>query len=624
MKKKIAIIISVSLIVATTVTLLSVYIPQLRNRTTGFNWVFPSNSTSHTDYMEVPYEVPMRDGITLSATVFLPSDINESLPVILVRTPYGKGMLSMLAGYTYEDYIVVLQDFRGFFGSQGEKGLPFITEQNDGQDTLNWISDQPWCNGKIGTWGPSALGIAQYLLAPNAPSTLKCQLPIVATADIYESIFRGGELRNELIIPWITDNDYPEESLDLIQENEKLNGIWEVGRLVDNYSDIHVPALHMGGWYDIFTQNTIDAFLGYQNEGGEGANGNSKLIMGPWIHGGIFGEATGSIIFPNQNIGILTKANNALFGKWLKENSTLWDMLPTVSFYVMSSIDYNPLHLANQWYQSSHWPLVVSPTEFYFFQNGSLLTSQNTEVSGALHYQYDPNDPVITLGGGNLALDAGIYDQSSLESRADVLVFSTPILTEPLTVAGQISVKLYISSNCTDTDFTVKITDVYPDNRSMLITDTIIRARNRDSLSDWNFLTPGEVYELNIPLDSTAYLFNKDHRLRVDISSSNYPRFETNPNTGDGLWANETVYVANNTLFMNSVNKAKITLPSVDITSLTPFSFYDLTALSNRVKLKNPIVDLSRTDICTSEFLTIIMSRFRRGRILFINQLTCL
>ena len=615
MKKKIAIIVSVSLIVATTVTLLSIYIPKLRNQSEGF-WVFPSNSTSHNSYTEVPYYVPMRDGVSLSTSVFIPSDIKESLPVILIRTPYGKSMLGMLAGYTYEDYIIIIQDFRGFFESEGEKGLPFITEQNDGQDTLNWISNQPWCNGKIGTWGPSALGIAQYLLAPNAPSTLKCQLPIVATADIYEAIFRGGELRNELIIPWISGNDFPLESLDLIKENEKLNGMWEAGRLVDNFSDVHVPALHMGGWYDIFTQDTINAFVGYQNQGGVGANGNSKLIMGPWVHAGYIGEPTGNITFPNQNIGIIAKANDALFSKWLKDNSTLWDMLPTVSFYVMSSIEYNPLHLANQWYQSSHWPLVANPVDYYFYQNRSLLQTPNMEVSGSLHYLYNPYDPVQTIGGGNLALDAGIYDQNSLEVRDDVLVFSTPVLTESLTVTGQINVKLFISSNCTDTDFTVKITDVYPNNQSVLITDTIIRARNRNSLSDWEFLTPGEIYELNIPLDSTAYLFNKDHRLRVAISSSNYPRFETNPNTGDGLWANTTVNVANNTLFMNSLHQARITLPTVDIDSLTPFSFYDLAFSFKQDEMELQSEELSLRNKDNLDSINFMIVRFRKDRIL--------
>jgi putative CocE/NonD family hydrolase len=205
--------------------------------------------------------------------------------------------------------------------------------------------------------------------------------------------------------------------------------------------------------------------------------------------------------------------------------------------------------------------------------NKSLLPSVSSDLQDLLSYEYNPNDPVETIYGGNLALPAGTWDQQSVESRGDVLVFSTPTLTEPITVVGQITTTLFIESNCTDTDFTVKLTDVYPDGRSMLITDTILRARNRLGYSDWNFLDEGIVYELTIPLDSTAYLFNEGHKLRIDISSSNFPRFETNPNTGDALWSNDTTYVANNSIHLSSTYASKISIPTVDYENLIPFSF---------------------------------------------------
>ena len=544
---------------------------------TGIDWQFPQNSTVSLDYVKVPYSVKMIDNVRLATDVYFPKELNEALPVIFIRTPYDKDSMNILISYTQEGYIVIMQDFRGFYDSEGDKTLPFVTEQADGQASLMWITEQPWCNGNIGTWGPSALGIAQYLMAPNAPDSLKCQLPLVATPNAYEAGFRGGELRRELLVPWMQASGFPTESFDTFQENERYNSIWEPANIQNNYSSIHAASLHVGGWFDIFTQNTIEAFLGYQYSSGLGAQGNAKLIMGPWVHGGMLGAPSGppSYVFPNQSLSIMYDVNEALFGKWLKNNSTMWDKFPAISYYLMSSLPYSS-ELANQWFQAEDWPIPSTPYDFYMHSNLSLSENPSSEVDGSISYLYDPNNPVETIGGGNLAIEAGVYDQSSLEVRDDVLSFTSDILEDTLIVVGQMEVTLYISSNCTDTDFTVKITDVLPDNRSLLVTDTIIRARNRNSVSEWEFLNPGEVYEITIPLDSTAYLFNEGHRFRVDVSSSNFERFETNPNTGESLWSNTTTFVANNSIYLNSINASKITLPSVEYNSLTPFDLVNL------------------------------------------------
>ncbi|MCE7743289.1 MAG: CocE/NonD family hydrolase [Candidatus Heimdallarchaeota archaeon] len=575
--KTIAIMISSAIVIASVCTVLIVFIPKQFPQPTGIDWQFPQNSTMYSDYIKVPYSVKMVDNVGLATDVYLPSNLDNALPVIFIRTPYAKDALTLMASYTQTGYAVVIQDFRGFYDSEGEKSLPFITEQVDGQISLIWITEQPWCNGKIGTWGPSALGIAQYLMAPKAPDSLKCQLPIVATPNVYNAGFRGGELRSELFIPWMEANQFPQESFDMLQENEKYNPIWDALNIEANYSDIHVASLHIGGWYDIFTQNTIDAYYGYQHSGGVGAQGNAKLIMGPWVHGGMFGAATGEFTFPNQDLSMMFKANDALFEKWLKNNSTLWDSFPNITYYLTSSLPYNPSQLGNNWYQAEEWPILSTPYDLYLQSNFSLLENPSLTVEDSLSYLYDPNNPVDTIGGGNLALPAGIYDQASLELRDDVLSFSTAILTEPLTIVGQMQATIYVSSNCTDTDFTVKITDVFPDNSSMIVTDTIVRARNRNSITNWEFLTPGEIYEISIPLDSTAYLFNEGHRFRVDISSSNYERFETNPNTGDALWSNTTTYTANNSIFLDATHMSRITLPIVNYLSLTPFDIEELT-----------------------------------------------
>jgi putative CocE/NonD family hydrolase len=332
---------------------------------------------------------------------------------------------------------------------------------------------------------------------------------------------------------------------------------------------------------------------------------------------------TGEITFPYQNLGTLFKASDALFEKWLKDNSTLWDQLPTVAFYLMSSMQFNPDTNGNGWFQSDKWPLDTVTQELFFYNNLSLLPIASSSITDQLKFIFDPNSPVPTIGGGNLNIVAGAYDQQSLEERDDVLVFSTPILTESITVIGQLEVSLFISSNCIDTDFTVKLTDVYPDNTSMLITDTILRVRNRESVSSWDFMTPGNIYNINIPFDSTAYHFNKGHQLRIDISSSNYPRFEVNPNTGNGLWDNDTTLIANNTVYTNSVHASKVSLPSVNLGDLIPFSFDDVHADLNYSFVVINSKTTTKLSYIGFPFTTIALVRITRGKSSKIDFLYC-
>lgn len=570
-----------SAIILGTIAALVVYFPKLRqspNNEEIFSWEIPENATIIGDRAKITYMVPMNDGIRLATDVYVPTDINESLPVVFVRTPYNKNSMEVMGSYISNDFILVIQDMRGFYASEGELTFPFITDATDGKASIEWIANQPWCNDRIATWGPSALGIAQFLVAPNAPSALKAQMPIVAVPDLYYAMFTGGEFRRELVIPWMEHGGFSEETINSLGEHEKPDELWAQGNITAQFSDVHVPAIHLGGWYDIFTQGTLQGFMGYQYHGGEGAKGNSKLIMGPWVHEGYLGEKSGDFYYPNQNMNILLTSTYALIEAWLRDNFTLWNKLPTVAFYLMSSLGDAP-YIANNWYQADRWPLPFTPSRLYLYANGSLLTTPPTTAEGSVSYLYDPSDPTPTIGGGNLNIDAGTYDQRPIEQRDDVVVFTSPALEEEFTFVGQANITLYVSSNCTDTDFAVKLTDVYPDGKSMLITDTIIRARNRHSLSNWEFLTPGEIYEITIPLDSTAYLFKAGHKIRIDISSANYPRFEANPNTGDPLWANTTYYVANNTVFANSVYASSIVFPSVNFSELVPFSWDGLVSL---------------------------------------------
>jgi len=364
---------------------------------------------------------------------------------------------------------------------------------------------------------------------------------------------------------------YTQSEIDTVIQNEKLTPIWDPVRIVDKFDQVHAASLHFGGWYDIFGQDTINGFMGYQYNGGTGALGNAKLVIGPWKHGNFYGGATGEIEFPNQDVSIAANAQDALLNMWLKEDSALWDKYPKVLYYLMSSVDFNPENLGNHWYQSDVWPVPYNATKLYLNSSGGL--NPNSMDTPYRLVEWGAENTTNSIGGNNLVLQAGTYDQSSVENRHDVLLYDTPVLTEIIPTIGNINVTFFMSSNCTDTDIAVKITDVYPDGRSMLITDSIIRSRNRNSLSTWEMMNPSAIYEITLSLDSTAYVFNSGHKIRLAISGSNYPRFESNPNTGDALWQNSTYYTAQNRFYCNTTYPSHISLPTVTYSSLNSFVF---------------------------------------------------
>jgi putative CocE/NonD family hydrolase len=242
----------------------------------------------------------------------------------------------------------------------------------------------------------------------------------------------------------------------------------------------------------------------------------------------------------------------------------------------MSSVDYNPTDLGNHWYQSDVWPIPVNITDLYLVNTPNPHSGQLLESGADSDYNeiiYNPENTTATIGGNNLVLPSGMYDQSSLENRQDVLLYETSELINPITTVGRINVTLYFSSNCTDTDVTVKLTDVYPDGRSMLLTDSILRLRYRNGFLTPELMIPGTIYELTISLSSTAYVFNSGHKIRLAISGSNYPRFESNPNTGEDLLQNSTYYSAQNRIYCNTTYPSMISLPTPDYDSLQSFAF---------------------------------------------------
>ena len=518
-----------------------------------------------TSFIKKTYMVSMRDGIKLATDVFLPIGLLKPHGSILLRTPYNKddlndlGILLALVGWP-----TVIQDIRGMHASEGTY-QGFRKCQNDGPDTLAWISSRDWSNGKVATVGPSALGITQYFTAGANPSELACQGVMVASPNLHKhAVYQGGEFRKVFVEKWLESVDASYLLPEIFEyENYSLE-YWSNVTLDDNWEDINVPAIHLGGWYDIFLQGITDGYDGYQHLSGPGALGKSKLIIGPWTHEGYLTYDQGQLLYPENSRKIVELV---LMFLEMVENYTMgidndFPDRPTVWYYLMGDVDVidSP---GNEWRYADEWPIPANYTSWYLHENG-VLSRTNTSQYDPLTYTYNPIDPVPTIGGQNLKIPAGPFDQTSIESRDDVLVFTSEILTEPMEITGPITARLFVSSDCPDTDFTVKLTDVYPDGRSMLITDGILRMRNRNGSDHWEFMETGEIYEIEVDLWSTSLVFNVGHRIRVAISSSNYPRFLANPNTKDSITKNNTFNIAQNTLYIDSNHPSCIILPEIE------------------------------------------------------------
>ena len=568
--------------------------------------------------------VPMRDGVRLATDVWVPADGGPA-PVLLVRLPYGKDMIALYAyglipnvfALVEAGYAVVYQDCRGTFRSGGEF-TPMVNEPSDGADTVAWLLGQPWCDGNIGTFGASYLGFVQWASA-SASDHLKAIAPAVTTTDYYATPWysEGGALSLHAIQTWTTlmalagaqramaaGSGDPQALMGLvgmaadpgshlaelpvrarpllekqwpwwaeILAHPARDQYWRDLSVADRFADITVPALNIGGWFDIFASSTARTFTELKKRGGSAdARDGQRLIIGPWDHL----NSTG--VYPDRQFGLmadaryadLTGAHQRFFDRWLRGRAGALDGSAPVRIFVMG---------IDQWRDEQDWPLPdTSYVEYYLDSSGRANTASGDgglraappDSQHADTYLYDPQRPVPTLGGRVMspatANEAGPVDQRRAESRDDVLCYTTPVLERPVEVTGHVSLTLFASSSAPDTDFTGKLVDVFPDGRAIFLTDGILRARYRNSLADAELLTPGQIYEIAIDLSVTSNVFLPGHRIRLEVSSSNFPRFDRNTNTGGTITEDrdEDVQVAVNRIFHGPGHPSRLVLPVID------------------------------------------------------------
>jgi hypothetical protein len=518
--------------------------------------------------------VPMRDGTLLATDIYLPSGTGP-WPVALQRTPYSKDAIFLGSPYiglypadlTRVGIATVVQDTRGRGMSKGEARF-FVSEgwgqHQDGADTVTWIRRQSWCNSRIATFGLSYMGITQFLLAGTGPEGIVGQHVLAAPLSPYHSgVYQQGVFRPAVVENLAAFFVWPSEALTLVRQHPAYDAFWRELDLGTRPEQVRWPIVHVGGWFDLFCQGTIDAFTQLQEKGGPGAQGRQHLILGPWTHAGLLERQAGELTFPKNAIYPPGAPDELQWiSAWLTGKPRIRDDEPAVRYYVMGDVS-DPAAPGNFWRSADRWPPVSRPLRLYFTADAGLAPQAPAAVT-LREYDYDPANPIPTVGGAELFLPAGPRDQRPVEGRPDVLVFTTAPLAEPLEVTGRISVRLTAATSAQDTDFTAKLTDVYLDGRSMLVTDGIVRARYRASLSEVTPIKPGERYAYDIDLGSTSIVFNRGHRIRVAISSSNAPRFEPNRNSG-GEWpfTKDKPVVARQTITLGGADASHIVLPEV-------------------------------------------------------------
>ena len=540
--------------------------------------------------------VPMRDGVKLATDVFRP-DAPGRYPVLVTRGPYGKDGYVNNPGHSIwffaqHGYVVVSQDCRARFESEGDNYDPLFQEVQPGYDTVEWAARQPWSNGRVGTTGQSYLGATQYTLATSnpLPPHLQVMAPVSASADFHQSwayhtggamewgwmvpyaIFKGRNTlsraghekllsqMDEYVLPpdnfaqplkdewyrhlplsdWINRlkeaAPYFREYLD----NEADGAYWWRVNLLRHAEGITLPMFHVSSWYDIFLEGALNAYQSIRGRGGsELARRSQKLLIGPWAHirpytAPTSGE-TGDIDFGSEARIELHENLLRWFDYWLKDIDTGVMDEPPVRLFVMGE---------NRWRDEQEWPLARTHYTRYYLHSdvpantrngGGTLSTSPPGDEPPDSYTYDPKDPVPTYGGNTLIIPQGVADQRPVEDRQDVLVYTSESLARELEVTGPIKVHLFASSSAVDTDFTAKLVDVRPDGYAHNLQDGIIRTRFRTSRSEPSMIEPGRVYAFVIDLWATSHLFKTGHRVRVEISSSNFPRFDRNPNTGAPL-----------------------------------------------------------------------------------------
>lgn len=565
-------------------------------------WYFDLPRTPSRVGVEKDVMIPMRDGVNLAGDIYRPKRQGR-YPCIVVRTPYEKGEMKheypfLGKLFASQGYACLIQDTRGKHRSEGHF-YAFAYEGNDAYDTVDWIAEQDWCDGNVGMFGSSYLGLSQWLSAPLQNPHLKAMVPTFVSQKAYD-IVRGnsGVFRLKDALVWNYENMARQKRssqdidwkkavfhLPVIQADEQLSctipafkdwvqhsdedGYWGQWRADDKIQHIITPALVVAGWFDMFLASSLFNFQKMISEGGSEEARQTQLIVGPWTH------------HPDLTFKEISYGKSSLIRKQLHVAVRWYDHW----LKGLSSIDAEwPIHLfvmgANIWRREREWPLTRTLYKRYYLHSGGrAMTAQGDgkltlvfpDVQTADTYTYDPLNPVPSIGGSAIFGDGweGPQEQKEVEGRRDVLVYTTDPLEEDVEVTGPIALKLYASSSAPDTDFVGKLTDVHPNGKSYHVQVGIIRARYRLSLSEPSFLEKDRVYLFHIDMAATSQLFKKGHRIRLQITSSHFPEHGRNLNTKEDPNRSKVTQKAHQVIYHDKEHPSHLILPIIPATPKT-------------------------------------------------------
>ncbi|HAS41981.1 MAG TPA: hypothetical protein DCS93_15980 [Microscillaceae bacterium] len=511
--------------------------------------------------------VPMKDGVKLATDIYQLAT-QKTGPVILIRTPYQKeGIRSIAKYFATKNFIVVIQDVRGKYSSEG-KFIPFINETQDGNTMLGWLSKQKWCNGNVGMWGSSYLGYSALRLTDTHHPNLKSVFNISGWIDGYKVNSPGGAFHQMLIVPWllnegqktrksVKDMDFETifKHTPMIEVLPDLNFEVRKGDRISlkelnpdfAYQKAKVPVMHWSGWYDFVANATIDAYASLKKQG----KGKQYLVIGPWYHNQWYHE--------NPQVGdYVVKKNAQAKLKYMLDQAIAWfeQTLRSPSLPSSPSVKYYVL-FEDAWKTAQQWPPAnTHQTLFYLSQDGKLNPQRRDAQNPTTTFIYDPMKPVPTIAGANFHFfleQMGMKKQNQLEQRKDVLTFTTPAFRQSKTVAGNIKAQLFVASEGLGTDFTATLTKVDTAGNSWNLVDGITRIPSKK--------LKGKVAKVNVELGNIAFQLKAGERIRLQISSSNFPKYNRNPNTGISPFDAVKFKAVKQTIYHNSQYPSSLTIP---------------------------------------------------------------
>ncbi|MCC2669722.1 MAG: putative hydrolase, CocE/NonD family [Armatimonadetes bacterium] len=483
--------------------------------------------------------VPMRDGTRLFVYLFRPPGKGPWPGLLEQRYAPMDSLASRqaFARIAAAGYAVAGANFRGAQKSEGTwvgyRALGW-GKLKDGYDLCEWLGTQPWCTGKVGTMGGSQAGFAQNFLAITRPPHLVAQYMTDTGLSLFHEGYRiGGTTRPERFKQMDSTARVPEHNRALLAEwfqHPTYDRYWQDEDCSRHFDRMNVPCFTLGSWFDFMCQGSVDSFIGRQHRGGPNSRGKQQLLIGPWVHGGTKANKINELTFPEN--AVFDREGHVIrwFDHYLKGKDTGVDRDAPVRYYAMGACG-EPGAPGNEWRDAKDWPVAAKSTGYYLQAHGLLTTSAPYEEHSQTTFAADPVHPAQIP----TRAFPGAMDAQAFEKQAEVRTFTSPVLAAPVEWTGDVKADLYVSSSAKDTDFIVRVSDVYPDGRSMLIADYVRRARYRDGFEKEVFMRPGKVYRVGFHVGWMSQVFNQGHRIRITVASTGAPFYEPNPNTGEPL-----------------------------------------------------------------------------------------